>query len=521
MKKYIVFLLSMFMIVVSGCTIDYKPYFAFYGDDILNGETPDGQTPPGGTENPGGSVDGGSGEGTSGGSGSGTSGGSGSGTSGVQTTLMSNVIPDGVLSYPNSNSTLIGEYGEIYSGVTSQYEVHSSYYSTQYDTLYIAYDKIGENNQTLDARDLALIEEHILYYFESDANKSEYRDYIKVIRIYSDYASSACRSGFNYAQIMGCADYDQVSAAINLNGVNSMNEFLNDTMGYQPKRDTFAHEYGHVSTYYHMILKNRGNYEEYLKIRLGNQYDIIYSIGLLKEYYSDDTYYIQPAEILADDYVDMYYNVSQKAATDTNDYDIAYTDTRNSLTGTNAIKDLNTDAALFAKVKAYYDNYLNKEETKLTTPKVVTASGKVYGSIKAVSDNHPIITLSSSKAIVISQVTINGQKYYKIILSNIVKHSEHVGDLRDYTKNVGYILVTNCQDAAGTVIKFTKFNGTTIASNLYIPFNSYDISGLPYDVDFLPHYEFSYFVDTGGKLELYNLFDSSFGIKKFSSSQFK
>ena len=93
--------------------------------------------------------------------------------------------------------------------------------------------------------------------------------------------------------------------------------------------------------------------------RLGNIAERFSKIGSRTEYDSDDTYYIQPAEILADDYVDMYYDVSAKAATDKNDYDIEYEDTRNSLTGTLAVKDLNDDAILYARVKAYYDNYLN------------------------------------------------------------------------------------------------------------------------------------------------------------------
>ena len=524
MKKCIIFLLSIFMITISGCTIDYKAYFAFYGDDILNGETPGGQTPPeSGTSQPGQTPGGESGSGTTQpGQTPGGESGTGQTPSVSPGTLMSTIIPDGVLSYPSNNSALIAERGDYYEYATD-ISVYSSYYSSKYDTLYIAYTNNGANTQTLDARDLALIEEHILYYFVSDARKSEYRDYINVIRIYSDYATSACRSPMDpcYAQIMGCADYDQVDAAINLNGVNSMNEFLNDTMGYQPKRDTFAHEYGHVSTYYHMILKNRGNYEEYLKIRLGDQYDVIYPDGLLQEYDSNDTYYIQPAEILADDYVDMYYDVSQKAVTDQNDYDISYTDERNSLTGTSAVKDLNTNPTLYAKVKAYYNNYLNKEENVLSTPKVVNATGKVYGTIKAVTDGSAILTLSAKKAIVISEVIINGATYYKIILSNITKASERGGDLRDYTKNVGYILKSNCTITSGSVLKFTRFNGSTIESNSYIPLNSSHISGLPYSVDLLPHYEFSYFVETSGKLELYNLFDSTFGIQKFSSSQFK
>ena len=544
MKKYIIFLLTIITLTISGCSIDYKAYFAFYGDDILGGQVSGGQSPtnpgttpsnPGTTpSNPGttpsnpGTTPSNPGTtptnpGTTPSNPGTTPSNPGTQPGGSQGTLMSEIIPDGILAYPNSNSQLIAQYGEVFPYLASYYKVHSSYYSSEYDTLYLAYGKIGQNDQTLDSRDLALIEEHVLNYFKSDVNNSEYRDYIKVIRIYSDYESSACRVATDpgYASIMGCADYNQLDAAINLNGIKNMNEFFNDTNHYQPKRDTFAHEYGHVSTYYHMVLKNRGNYEEYLKIRLGEHYNSIYPQGLLQNYDSDATYHIQPAEILADDFVDMYYDVSQKVETDLNDYEIAYQDKRNSLKGTSAVVDLNTDPQLYAKIKAYYDNYLNNQETVLVTPKVVSASGNVYGTIKSINDNQALLTLVGKKAIVIANVIINGKSYYKIILSNLIKQSEYGGDLRDYTDNVGYILESDCTNTSDKVLKFTKFDGSVAQSNIIIPLTATNIPTLPYPVNIIPYYEFSYFIESNNQIELYNLFDPTFGIQKFSSRQFK
>lgn len=508
MKKYIIFLLSILILPLSGCTIDYEAYFEYYGDDIL-GDDGQVQTPPGNegeeqeppvtppTEQPPvvepPTVE--------------------PQVPSIQ--LNSEIIQDGLLSYPSNNSSRIAKYGEIYSPLDYQYDVYSSYYSSEYDVLYIAYEKIGTNDQRLDSRDLAIIEEHILFYFESDARKSEYRDYIKVIRIYSDYASSACRVSGDptYYNIMGCADYDQVEASINLNGVTSLNDFFNDTQGYQPKRDTFAHEYGHVSTYYHMIVKNRGSYEEYLKRRLGNQYDIIYPHGLLQEYDSDDTYYIQPSEILADDYVDMFYNVSTKHKDDKNDYELAYTDSRNSLTGTGAVKDLNTSVGMYNDMKNYYTRYF-VNETLYSQPKLVKANGNIYSTIGSVWSSTKLVTVSNKTAIVIGETTIGSNKYYKIIVANAVKYGEEQGDLRDYTDNVGYILKRECSDTSGAILKFENLNGNKLAANEYIPFS-------PRGISLLPYYEFSYFIDLGTKIEIYSLIDSSIGRIQMDSSQLK
>ena len=155
--------------------------------------------------------------------------------------------------------------------------IYSSYYSESYDTLYISYDSISEPVQTIDSKQLALIEEHLLKYFKSDSARTDYKEYLKVVRIYPDYKSSACRKNDDedsYTQIEGCATYDALSAAINLNGLYNIERFFkpysytegNYTYTFEPKRDTFAHEFGHVSTYYNMILKGDDSYENYKRM---------------------------------------------------------------------------------------------------------------------------------------------------------------------------------------------------------------------------------------------------------------
>ena len=73
-----------------------------------------------------------------------------------------------------------------------------------------------------------------------------------------------------YSSIEGCALYDSISASVNLNSLNTLESFYNPytyveghTKYYkEPKRDTFAHEFGHVSTYYYLSLKGDDSYEE-------------------------------------------------------------------------------------------------------------------------------------------------------------------------------------------------------------------------------------------------------------------
>ena len=82
-----------------------------------------------------------------------------------------------------------------------------------------------------------------------------------------------------------------------------------------------------------MVYKGDENYEDYLKIRLGSQYNKIYENGLPENYTNSSLYSIQPEEILADDFVELFYDTSVKVVMDTYDYELKYTDTRQSLKG--------------------------------------------------------------------------------------------------------------------------------------------------------------------------------------------
>lgn len=484
MKKYIIFLLLIFMVPLSGCTIDYSSYYDKYGD-VVNKEDP---------------------------------------TKG----LTSSLIGDGVLSYPSDNSTFIEKYSEVYSPLASEYSVYSSYYSSTYNTIYIAYDKISNPSQTIDSRDLALIEEHLLNYFESDSSKSEYRDYIKAIRVYPDYDSSACRvvGDSSYTQIEGCANYNQQEASINLNGLVNIDRFFNPlvttegniTTYVEPKRDTFAHEYGHVSTYYHMVLKSDNNYEDYLRLRLDGDFDNIYPDGILTRYDSDLTYDIQPSEILADDYVELYYNVSSKVESDVYEYELSYNDLRNSLSKEGAsIYKLRENTNLFNSVKAYYDTFLNKNEVVLETPKVVRANGSIYNTLHDLKNGNSLINVTDKLAIVLSEITINQQVYYRIVISNVVLGASsniENNDLRDYSNNIGYILKSECEDTNETVIRFDKYNGESINPYSYLTLDSIG-------ANLLPLYDFAYFIDNGNSLKIYSLLDTSFDYKNIEANNFK
>ena len=249
-------------------------------------------------------------------------------------------IDKDALLYPNTltiNDEKITNYTYIDSNLTNEYQIYSAYYSEKYDTIYIAYDLIDSPKQTLKAKDLYEIEQHAINYFVSDENRSEDKEYLKAVRIYPDKLASSCRRGLDDASaltINGCADYGGLEAIIDLNNITSLENFYKPKYANQePMRDTFAHEYGHISTFYHMVYKGDENYEDYLKIRLGTYYNTVYPNGLPDNYSSSSLYNIQPEEILADDFVELFYDISVKKETDTYDYQLEYNDYRNSLGG--------------------------------------------------------------------------------------------------------------------------------------------------------------------------------------------
>lgn len=471
MKKYAVLVFSAMLFFLTSCTIDYTSYYEKYGDIINKDDT-----------------------------------------------LNSAKIPEDTLSYPSNNDELIYEYDLVYSSERPYYRPYASYYSSKYDTLYISYDSVFNPVQTIDSRDLALMEEHLLNYFSSDTVKTDYTQYLKVVRIYSDYKSSICRSRNDtvdiYSKIEGCAQYNGKEASININGLVDIADFFNPISyvenGYQyikePKRDTFAHEFGHVSTYYNMILKGDNSYYDYLQLRLEGVYDRVYPEGLPKDYEIDYDYYTQPVEILADDYVELYYDVSNKKSNDYNEYQLSYTDLRNSLKGINGVTQyLKDNPALYQTMKDYYDVFINKKYTEYQTKKVVVASGNVFNSLHDIANNIPLNSLYKKEIVVLGEVIINSKVYYRVVLSNIVKENEF--NIRsEFSFNVGYILSSDCSMSEKEVLYFTKSNGEEMHPNTVFEIKE--------NINVLPYYDFSYFIKEGKIAYIYNHLDEQFEILK-------
>lgn len=426
--------------------------------------------------------------------------------------LNSEKIEETIKNYPSSNQDILDKYSEVYADVSSDYVVYATYYSTEYDTLYISYDSIVNPSQTIASKGLALIEEHLLNYFVSNSAKSDYKDYLKAVRIYPDYHSSTCRTNVHteaeYSIIEGCANYNAYEASINLNNMVDIDRFFDDYIyeknGYtyrlEPKRDTFAHEFGHVSTYYNMILKGDDSYKDYLKLRLGEAYDEIYPNGLPDTYSSGLGYNIQPVEILADDYVELFYDTSKKVSTDYYDYELEYDDLRNSLSGVdNVVHHLKDDQELFNDIEEYYQVYINKEYTEYEIPIIVNANGDTYNDLHDINDDKKVVTLNNNPIIALGEISINNIKYYRVVLSNVVMKSNV---RNEYSNNIGYILKSECSIVDGKVVYFNQYDGDILKPNVYLPIKD--------DVNIYPYYDFSYFIHQENKLKLYNYLDADF-----------
>lgn len=175
-KKLLLLLLSVFLI--GGCSISYSSNFE--DEDTSNDSTevtPDnGDSNDNSTGTPTPPVD--------------EEGGEDSSVEELKADIIAPItIPDDLLFYPtslNQNSNKVKEYSYIYEGKKTDYKIYSAYYSTYYDTIYIAYDSISKPSQKLKAKDLYQIERHALHYFESDLNKTDYKDYLKAVLIYPD-----------------------------------------------------------------------------------------------------------------------------------------------------------------------------------------------------------------------------------------------------------------------------------------------------------------------------------------------
>ena len=444
----------------------------------------------------------------------------------------------------NLNNKLIKSYSYIDESQAGKYTIYSAYYSEDYDTLYIAYDDIETHSQTLKAKDLYEIEMHAVNYFESDETRSEDKNYLKAVRIYPDRLASSCRKGLDDSSannINGCADYGGKEAIIDLNNIKSLSDFYNEKRIrinstqfaiYEPMRDTFAHEYGHVSTFYHMAYKNDENYEDYLKLRLGDSYNSIYPLGLPNSYSSGSSYYIMPEEILADDFVELFYNTSIKKESDTYDYELEYKDMRNSLEGNErSVQYLKSNEPQYNKVKEYFiDNFFtNSTKKTYETPIVISTNTKTisyyesFSKIGVLSNIKTIISNINVNLIAVGEVTINSLKYYRVILSNTFYCPSNVCNQKDVGKVMGYVLADEYTiNNSMKLYAINSNNGSALSKNSIVPINRNINSSNPptiSNVYLIPYYDFSYVLNLSS--------DSNFAImydylnEKIDNQQYK
>lgn len=402
----------------------------------------------------------------------------------------------------------IAEYTYIDDKLTNEYTVYSAYYSAEYDTIYIAYDLINSPKQTLKAKDLYEIELHAINYFISDKNRSEDKEYLKAVRIYPDKLASSCRKGLTDEQalnINGCADYGGKEAIIDLNSTTSLQDFYTPKYSYQePIRDTFAHEYGHISTFYHMIYKGDENYEDYLKLRLGSYYSTIYPHGLPENYSSSSSYKIQPEEILADDFVELFYNKSNKLPNDTYNYNLNYVDYRNSLEGYPNVQMIKNNPTLYNQLINYYSKFLNyTNRTNYNKPIIVSSTNKIisyYESLSHIGNNTLIKEINSiidTNLIAVGEVTFANTKYYRVILSNTyscpLNGSNRYCDRKDVGEKMGYVLAQEYTE--NTDIKLYKIDqngGSPLSKTNIVPIENNKQNNLY----ILPFYDTAYVINT-------------------------
>lgn len=510
MKKAIFLLTSIFTLLISGCTI-------YYDNTPSAPSTPEGSTTPSNPSDP-------------------------STPEGSTTPLDPSDsstpeanereplnIDEDVLFYPSSlnlESELIKNYSYIDSSQTGKYAIYSAYYSEFYDTIYIAYDLVATPTQTLKAKDLYEIEMHAVNYFESDETRSEDKNYLKAVRIYPDRLASSCRKGISDESannINGCADYGGKEAIIDLNNTSSLDDFYNEKKIrngltytiYEPMRDTFAHEYGHVSTFYHMAYKSDEDYEDYLKLRLGNEYSTIYPSGLPSSYTSSANYDIMPEEILADDFVELFYNTSNKKDDDTTSYILSYNDLRNSLMNNESVRYLKNNTVLYAKVKEYFKNnfFTNKNKTTYDKPVIITTSNSrinYYESYSKIGNTSNLKTIIASNInlIAVGEVTINSTKYYRVILSNTFHCPSNRCNQKEVGKAMGYVASNEYSiNNSLKLYSINKNNDQALSKTSIIPLNNVSNSSTISEVYFLPHYDFSYVLNTTNDTNYATMYD--------------
>ena len=542
MKKYSL-LLFLIAFLLGGCSVSYSTNINLGGSVQGGGSSNEGND----DSNTGGNTGGNNGGNTSGGDNGGntSSGGTGSGNqegSGNDNVLTPNLsainnpdistptnISANALFYPNTLSTSsskVKEYSYVDSSKNGLYRIYSAYYSSYYDTIYIAYDSVTNPVQTLTAKDLYQIERHALNYFVTDNNKTDYKDYLKAVLIYPDTLASSCRAGLTDSSsinINGCANYVGKEAVISLNRMSELAHFYEERQvpagaGYhyivEAMRFTFAHEFGHISTFYNMAHQSDENYEDYLKLRLGNLYNTIYPSGLPTSYSSQNSgYYTQPSEILADDYVELFYDRSQKASEDTYTYTLDKNYDRNSLKDYSTIKDLETNETLYNLLRTYYINYFLDTSTRYTytTPKVVSLpsnSRKIdyYESISKIGSTKKTISTSSEvHLIAVGEITVSGVKYYRVILSNTFNAtSSGAYDEKEAGKKMGYVQASNY--TINTQIKLYKIDNNRSANSKMTKLQMAPIEEYSYTY-VLPYYDFSYVLNRSTSTNYATMYD--------------
>lgn len=441
----------------------------------------------------------------------------------------SKIIDENAFFYPSNltiNDSKIKEYSYIDTNLANEYTIYSAYYSVEYDTIYISYDFANSpKKQTLKAKDLYEIEKHAINYFVSDKNRSEDKEYLKAVRIYPDKLSSSCRRGLDDAtalNINGCADYGGKEAIIDLNSITSLEEFYTPKYSnLEPMRDTFAHEYGHISTFYHMIYKGDENYEDYLKLRLGNYYNIVYPHGLPEVYSGSSSYSIQPEEILADDFVELFYNTSNKLPSDTYDYTLQYDDYRHSLEDTN-VHFLKNNMNLCNQLINYYSKFLNyTNRTQYEKPIVISSPIQTINYYESLSHigNESLVksinSLTEVNLIAVGEIYVGTSKYYRVILSStyecpLITSGNRYCDKKDVGEKMGYVLSNNFDQK--TSIKLYK-----IDKNGNIPLSKTNIVPIQNDSHIIPFYDSAYVLNTTNNNNYATMYD--YLNPNFSSTQ--
>ncbi len=530
MKKYSL-LLFLVTFLLSGCSISYSTNINGGGNIQDSGSSNEGN----GNSNNGGNN--GETPPPSGDNGSDNQG--DSGNSNVLTPNLSAInnpdiaapstINDSALFYPsylNASSSIILQHSYVDDTKTGQYKVYSAYYSSYYDTLYIAYDSVTNPVQTITAKDLYQMERHAINYFVTDNNKTDYKNYLKAVLVYPDTLASSCRKGLtdnSSISINGCANYVGKEAVISLNRMSELAHFYEErkipasgTTYYQVEamRFTFAHEFGHVSTFYNMAHQSDENYEDYLKLRLGDLYSTIYPNGLPTSYSSQNTgYYTQPSEILADDYVELFYDRSQKVSEDTYSYTLDKNYDRNSLKDYSSIKDLETNETLYTVLRTYYINYFldNSSRVTYTTPKIMSLPSNArqieyYESVSKIGSSKKTISTSSEvHLIAVGEITVNSVKYYRVILSNTFNAlSSGSYDEKEAGKKMGYVKASDY--TRNTQLKLYKIDNNLSQNTKMTKYQMAPIEQHS-NIFVLPYYDFSYVLNKSTSTNYATMYD--------------